>query len=254
MLNILNKNLKKYTKLLIRIDDVAENMNWKYMDKCENLFDQNDIKPLVGVIPLNQDLELTKQPFNKNFWERVNSWHKKGWEITMHGCNHVYLQKSDKNDLFNFGGNSEFYGLDYNQQLKKIELGLGEFKKRGINVRSFFAPNHIYDHNTLKALKNFKINIVIDGYGLFPFYINEILFIPQLFYREIFLPFGIQSTQIHLNSWDETYYKNFEKFINKQKKNISDFNYIISLNNENNFKKMINYSVEKTLKGIRFFR
>ena len=83
---------------------------------------------------------------------------------------------------------------------------------------------------------------------------SGILFIPQLFYREIFLPFGVQSTQIHLNNWDDTYYKNFEKFINKQKKNISDFNYIIGLNNENNLKKIINFSVEKTLKVIRFFR
>ena len=28
-------------------------------------------------------------------------------------------------------------------------------------------------------------------------------FIPQLFYKEIMLPFGIQSTQIHLNYWKE---------------------------------------------------
>ena len=41
--------------------------------------------------------------------------------------------------------------------------------KRNINIRSFFAPNHIYDQNTLKALKNSNIEIVIDGYGLFPF-------------------------------------------------------------------------------------
>ena len=38
------------------------------------------------------------------------------------------------------------------------------------------------------------------------------MFIPQLFYKEIFLPFSIQSTQIHLNNWDDDYFKNFENF------------------------------------------
>ena len=30
---------------------------------------------------------------------------------------------------------------------------------------------------------------------------NGIKFIPQLFYRALALPFGIQSTQIHINNW-----------------------------------------------------
>ena len=71
----------------------------------------------------------------------------------MHGCNHLYTQKSDKKDIFNYGGNSEFYGLDYSEQLSKIKSGSLEFKKRNNSNKKFFAPNHIYDQNTLKALK-----------------------------------------------------------------------------------------------------
>lgn len=254
MSNIFKKNIQQYTKLLIRIDDVAENMNWKHMDKCESLFDKHNIKPLLGVIPLNQDTELFKMPKNDNFWSRVHDWQKKGWEITMHGCNHLYTQKSNKKDLFNYGGDSEFYGLNYDEQFKKIKLGLEKFKKENIVVRSFFAPNHIYDNNTLKALKNSKIKIVIDGYGLFPFYKDEILFIPQLFYKEICLPFGIQSTQIHLNNWDDNYYENFQTFIEKQKNKITDLDYILNLNNPTKFQNFTNYLVEKTLKSVRFFR
>ena len=40
MFNYIKEKIGKYTKLLIRIDDVAENMNWKHMDKCEKLFDK----------------------------------------------------------------------------------------------------------------------------------------------------------------------------------------------------------------------
>ena len=52
--------LKKNTSLLLRIDDVAANMNWKFMDKCEALFDEMSIIPLVGVIPDNKDEELLR--------------------------------------------------------------------------------------------------------------------------------------------------------------------------------------------------
>ena len=254
MFNSIKKITSKYTGLLIRMDDITETMNWALMDKCEKLFDKFKIKPLLGIIPINKDPELLKFPKNGRFWERVESWKNKGWEITMHGCNHLYTQKSDKNDIFNYGGNSEFYGLDYSTQLNKIKTGLEEFKKREIKVRSFFAPNHIYDSNTLKALKDSDIKIIIDGYGLFPYYKNKILFIPQLFYKEIFLPFGIQSTQMHINEWNDEAYKNFEMFVEKNYSKILNLNNIIEIAKPNSLQNLINYLVEKTLKTVRLFK
>ena len=254
MFNSIKKITSKYTGLLVRMDDITETMNWALMDKCEKLFDKFNVKPLLGVIPINKDPELLKFPKNDKFWERVKSWKNKGWEITMHGCNHLYTQKSDKRDIFNYGGDSEFYGLDYSTQLDKIKTGLKEFKKREIKVRSFFAPNHIYDSNTLKALKDSDIKIIIDGYGLFPYYKNEILFIPQLFYKEIFLPFGIQSTQMHINEWNDEVYKNFEIFVEKNYSKILNLNNIIEIANPNSLQNLINYLVEKTLKTVRLFR
>jgi predicted deacetylase len=254
MFNSIKKITSKYTGLLIRMDDISENMNWALMNKCEKLFDKFKIKPLLGIIPINKDPDLLKFPKNDRFWERVKSWENKGWEITMHGCNHLYTQKSDKNDIFNYGGNSEFYGLDYSMQLNKIKAGLEEFKKREIKVRSFFAPNHIYDSNTLKALKDSDIKIIIDGYGLFPYYKNEILFIPQLFYKEIFLPFGIQSTQMHINEWNDEAYNNFEIFVKKNYSKILNLNNIIEVTNPNSLQNLTNYLIEKTLKTVRLFK
>tara|TARA_B100000886_G_C20378316_1_gene472786 strand:- start:568 stop:1257 length:690 start_codon:yes stop_codon:yes gene_type:complete len=229
-------------------------MNWEYMNRCEGLFDKYAIKPLMGVIPINQDPELLNFPKNDKFWERVSTWQSKGWEITMHGCNHLYTQRSDKKDIFNYGGNSEFYGLSYDEQLLKIKTGLEEFKKRNIKVRSFFAPNHIYDKNTLKALKECDIKIIIDGYGLFPYFYKKILFIPQLFYKEIILPFGIQSTQMHINEWNNDVYNNFELLIKKNYKKIMSLDYIIDITNPNILQNFTNYLVEITLKTVRLFK
>ena len=56
------KRIKEYisenTGILIRLDDIAENMNWDLMEKSEVLFDKYKIKPVLGVIPNNKDSEL----------------------------------------------------------------------------------------------------------------------------------------------------------------------------------------------------
>ena len=44
----MKNNIDKKQGLLIRLDDIAENMNWKLMDKCEKLFNELNIKPLLG--------------------------------------------------------------------------------------------------------------------------------------------------------------------------------------------------------------
>ena len=51
---------KNSSGLLIRFDDISENMKWEFMEKCEVLFDEYNIKPVLGIIPNNQDNELKK--------------------------------------------------------------------------------------------------------------------------------------------------------------------------------------------------
>ena len=69
----------------------------------------------------------------------------------------------------------------------KIKTGLEIFKKNKIKVETF-APNHTYDQNTFKALKNSGIFKIIDGYGLMPYTIDGIKFVPQLFYKLLVFP------------------------------------------------------------------
>ena len=184
-INKLNKKKIK-VKILLRFDDITENMNWHLMDKCEKLFDEFNIKPVMGVIPNNEDKVLKAFPKREGFWKIVKDWQSKGWEISMHGYNHLYNQNTNKKDYFKYGGLSEFYGETLSNQSDKIKKGLEIFKKNQIHIRSFFAPNHTYDENTFIALKNSGIFTVIDGYGFRPFTHNKIKFIPQLFYKLFF--------------------------------------------------------------------
>ena len=237
--------------LLIRMDDIAENMNWQLMTKCEQLFDKYNIKPLLGVIPFCKDPEFNKYQNNLHFWDQVRKWQVKGWEISMHGYNHLYLSETNKQDYFKYGGRSEFFGFSFDEQLEKIKKGKQKFETEGINVRSFFAPNHTYDNNTFKALEAAGITYIVDGYGLIPFKINNLNFIPQLFYKEIMLPIGYQATQMHINYWNEDDFLNIEQFIIKNHENIKPFDFFAN-NIKNNFLvNQINFSVELILKCYR---
>ena len=234
-------------KILIRFDDIAENMNWHLMAKCEKIFDELNIKPVMGVIPNNQDKDLLVYPKKENFWQIVKKWQLKGWEIAMHGYNHIYDNDTNKKDFFEYGGKSEFYGHSLDSQLKKIKKGLDIFKKNNIKIRTFFSPNHTYDFNTFKALKISGINEVIDGYGLKPYLENNIKFIPQLFYKPFFLPFGLQTTQIHLNYWTENEFNKFSELIYKNKKKIISYDDALKLISKKSGDKLLNKIIKEVL-------
>ena len=253
MLNFVKKYLSENTGILIRLDDIAENMNWPLMKKCEVLFDKYNIKPLLGVVSNNMDPDLLSNQKNELFWKQIREWKEKKWEISMHGYTHVYDKETYKKDFFNYGGKSEFFGHSYEEQFSRINKSLEIFKKENIEIRSFFAPNHTYDLNTFAALKNNNISNIIDGYGLMPFKKKNINFIPQLFYKEIALPFGIQSTQVHLNYWNEDDFLKFEKFIIKNNSKIISFDEALKKVNNNFIYLLINWLIEKSLKLIRKF-
>ena len=44
MFNFIKKYISENTGILIRLDDIAENMNWPLMEKCELLFDKYNIQ------------------------------------------------------------------------------------------------------------------------------------------------------------------------------------------------------------------
>jgi len=165
--------------------------------------------------------------------------------------NHIYDKDTKFKDYFNYGGKSEFFGHEYSQQYNKIKLGKEKFHNEGIEIKSFFAPNHTYNSNTFKALYENNIKIVIDGYGLFPYKAYELIFVPQLFHKELMLPFGIQSTQIHLNYWNDEYYNNFKKFIQNYHSKIKKFEEILEFVSESKFKDSTKNILKFILLNIR---
>lgn len=237
-----------FTGFLIRLDDIAENMDWNMMEKASNLFDRFDVKPILGIVPNNKDPELLNYPKkNIQFWDQVRAWKRKGWEIAMHGNNHVYDKFCSKTDYLGLGGNSEFCDHTYEIQYKKLKEGLDKFNSENIKIKTFFAPNHTFDNNTILALKKSGINEILDGYGLMPYEENGMKFIPQLFYKLYVIPFGIQTFQIHLNYFKQKDFEEFEKFIKLNSKKIITYEQAISKLTNNLQHKIIRMVSKKAL-------
>ena len=214
-------------KYIIRCDDACPTMNRKMWQKIEDLCDKYNIKPIMAVIPNNNDPKQIKDTVDPNFWDKVRNWQKKDYPIALHGYDHVYISKDS--GLVPFNNKSEFAGLSLEEQSNKIKKGIEIFHKEKVNTSIWVAPSHTFDENTLEALKEHTtIKIISDGIGLFPFIKYGFNWIPQQLGQVRKMPFGIWTICLHPNVMDEKSYETFEKFIVKNHKNfisIYDLNY-----------------------------
>ena len=74
----------------IRLDDACEKRDIVNWNRIESILDKYGIKPLVGVIPNCLDEKMETYEVDNHFWEKVDSWGKKGWEVALHGFTHVF--------------------------------------------------------------------------------------------------------------------------------------------------------------------
>ena len=87
-----------------------------------------------------------------------------------------------------------------------------------------------------------------------PYTIDGIKFVPQLFYKLLVFPFGIQSTQIHINYWNNNDFIIFKNFIETNKNKIISADLAFSKKDDSFFYKTLGYSLEKILRVKRFFK
>ena len=217
----------KYTnKYLIRLDDASPTMDKMKWDRIEEILDKFNIKPLVGIIPANNDSELFINEYDSTFWNKARLWQLKGWSIALHGYDHLHLTNNGGvNPVHN---RSEFAGLSLIEQEKKIENGILILNKHNLDVKYFFAPSHTFDKNTIRALKNrSQIRRICDTIGRYPYTSNGMIFYPVQFGRLRKISFsGYWTYCIHPNNIDVNSINEFELFIALHKDKFISFDSI----------------------------
>ena len=164
-------------KCLIRFDDICPTMDWEQFDKAMELMHKFKIKPLLGIVPDNNDPDLIIDSPRGDFWEKMRELQNNGFAIAMHGYHHVYDKKYPLTSVCGLK-HSEFAGNSYANQYEKIKKGKALLNEHGIDTDVFFAPAHTYDTNTLKALRDNGFRYLSDGKASAPYKQYGIVCIP----------------------------------------------------------------------------
>ena len=232
----------------MRLDDASDYMDVPKWKRMEELLDAYHIKPLVGIIPDNQDPSLVHSyERNLDFWDTVVHWQDKGWELALHGCYHKYTTTDGGINPIN--QRSEFAGVPLNEQCKMIRHGMRILREHQVYPKIFFAPAHTFDNNTLLALKKESdIRIISDTIANDVYYQDDFYFIPQQSGHVRKLPFKVTTFCYHPNMMEnEIIWKQLEAFIKKEQNHFVGVNEIKLLKNKLSL-------CDKALRGVYFAR
>lgn len=214
------------SQYLLRLDDASDFMDINKWQRMEDLLDLYGIKPLVGIIPDNQDPSLIETyEQDTKFWDKTARWKEKGWELALHGCYHKYTTEAGGINPVN--KRSEFAGVPLDGQKKMIRHGVEVLKSHGIDPQVFFAPSHTFDENTLIALKEESaIRIISDTVANDVYYENDFYFVPQQSGRVRKLPFEFCTFCYHPTMMKDTDFEELNIFLDSMNERFVSFSEI----------------------------
>lgn len=201
------------TRYLMRLDDASPKRDVTKWDRMETLLDKYGVKPLVGIIPDCIDPDMSSYREDPDFWNvRVKEWQAKGWELALHGFNHVF--NTECGGINPVNKRSEFAGLPLERQKQMIAEGVALLRAHGINPKVFFAPAHTFDENTIIALQEESdIRIISDTPANKPYSRFGMTFVPQQSGRVRKLPFDTVTFCYHPNTMSENMFAQLEEFL-----------------------------------------
>lgn len=216
----------------IRMDDITPDMDWAKFLRFKELCDLYQVKPLIGVVPENQDAMLHIDEVRDDFWEYLLQLEKEGWVIAQHGYTHIYSTK--KKGCFPLNAISEYAGKPYEEQLANLKKGKQILESHGIYTDIFMAPAHSYDKNTLKALKEVGFSKLTDGFGDRPYEWKGLTFYPISFKQSNSLKQekGYTTFVIHANTMNEKDFERYEKLFAEHKDKLISYQDYLKVSTE----------------------
>jgi predicted deacetylase len=213
-------------RYLIRFDDLCPTMLSGPLEKYLSIVARYGVRPILAVVPDNQDPALKQQPPDPGFWDRMRSLENHGATIAMHGYRH--LCSSQGKSLLGLHAETEFAGVEESQQRVWIRCGLSILRDQGLCPRLFVAPRHGFDRSTLRALAREGLGILSDGFARRPFTRHDVIWIPQQLWEPVKKPSGFWTICIHTNTAPESLAEKLERFLDQNARNFTCFDEVIS--------------------------
>jgi predicted deacetylase len=209
-------------KYILRLDDICPTMDWDKFHILEEMLSQYPmIKPIIGVIPRNEDANLVVNAPRPYFWDHVRQWRDQGWCIAQHGYCHRYTQQNS--GILGIGDKSEFAGLSFSEQYMRLQAGKKILSDESVWQPYFMAPSHSFDLLTLEALAKLGFDALTDGYGLYPYQMGRLTAVPQLFSSGFHAGIGIYTVCLHPNTMGQSQFNRLNALLLRSHKNFIDF-------------------------------
>lgn len=187
-------------RYLIRLDDACSTMNAERWQRIEAILEEAGVRPIVAVVPDNQDPFLKVDPEDAAFWETVRAWQRKNWTIAMHGYQHTFHSINRRRLVLPFYDRSEFAGLPEAEQAQKIRASWELFSAQGVYPSAWIAPAHCFDWTTLRAIeRETPIRLVSDGIAWDQYFDRGFYWLPQQLWSYVPRDSGLWTICLHPN-------------------------------------------------------
>lgn len=186
---------------IVRFDDICPTMNWSVWTRVECVLHELAIRPIVAVVPDNDDQTLNVGPSRANFWDVVREWQRLGWSVAMHGYQHRYSTADA--GITGLNRHSEFAGVPRATQIRHIDSALRIFAEQGVNPSVWVAPGHSFDWTTVECLRDRGITVISDGFFARPVRHRGMIWVPQQLWRFRYMPAGLWTVCCHINAWSD---------------------------------------------------
>jgi predicted deacetylase len=184
-------------QFLLRFDDLCPTMHSRRWQRCLPLIKEFGIRPILSVIPDNQETDLDFSPPDPEFWAHMREMEAAGATIALHGYTHLCISQGAS--LLPLHHRSEFSGMPEESQRERIREGLEILRGKGLHPKVFVAPRHGFDRTTLHALRKEGIRVISDGFARIPFTRSRITWIPQQLWKPVEKSKGLWTICVHSN-------------------------------------------------------
>ena len=217
--------LPRPAQYLLRVDDLCPTMNHQRWSSIRNLVRTFQVRPILAVVPDNQDCNLKTSPPNDRFWEEMREMQSGGATIAMHGYQHQCTLHGES--LVPLHLKSEFAGLAYEEQCNRIRAGAALLRDNGLSPRLFVAPNHSFDRTTLRALRDENLPYLCDGFVRIPFMRGGVTWIPQQLWSPVSRSDGLWTICIHPDSTDSCRSAELRRFLERHAGQFTSFSEVV---------------------------
>ena len=196
---------------ILRFDDLCPTVLRTRWQRFLPLIEEFGIRPILAVVPDNQDDRLQISPPDPEFWTRMRAMEAAGAMIGMHGYSHLCNSKG--HGLLTLHRRTEFAGVPEETQRRWIRAGLGILRAHGLNPRIWVAPRHGFDLSTLHALRKEGIRLLSDGFARVPFNRDGLTWIPQQLWEPVDKAEGLWTICVHANTAHSSQIRQLQEFL-----------------------------------------